>query len=78
MQEQLIKILKTDGPGIIGKTEDAATMRWHQAALPELSCLIQEYEGAGECDCDGKHHEMYRKFQDDFLVRFFSLNAQTK
>ena len=73
MQEQIIDILKADGTGIIGKTEDPATLRCHQVALPELSRLIQEYESAHQRAADDNlHHEQYNKFQQTFRVGCWS------
>ena len=37
MQEQTIDILKSDGAGMLGRTENPAHLRKHMIALPELS-----------------------------------------
>ena len=66
--EQLNDLLKTEG-GVIGNTQNAATLCYKQIAGPELSRLTQEFE---ECrDIDSRHHEQYSKFQESFKVTDF-------
>ena len=65
--EQLNEILKNGG--IIGNTDNPATMRLKQTVGPELSRLIQEFEDQNVEDVS-LHHEQYRQFQRIFKVKF--------
>ena len=61
--------LKNEG-GIIGNLDDEQTVRRHQASIPEMIRMVQEFEksnGDGKVSgSDDRHHEMYPKFQEDF------------
>ena len=51
--------------GVIGNLDDPQTVRRHQAAIPELARIVQEFESCGNDENDS-HHEMYPKFQQTF------------
>ena len=51
--------------GVIGNLDDPQTVRRHQAAIPELARIVQEFESGGNDENDS-HHEMYPKFQQTF------------
>ena len=65
--EQLNDTLKSDG-GVIGHTQNPATMCHKQTAGPELSRIIQEFNSSNgpEPDC---HQERYKQFQESYKVR---------
>ena len=53
IQEQIIKTLKDEGTGVIGKTENPSLLRKHMVALPELARLMHENEFNDDERCTG-------------------------
>ena len=79
IQEQIIKTLKDEGTGVIGKTENPSLLRKHMVALPELARLLHENEFNDDERCTGneqKHHTQYHKIQLKFQSDVNSLVEQ--
>lgn len=66
MHEQLIDWLKNEA-GVIGNLDDPRTVRREQVARPEMARIISELEGH-EVKDETRHHEQFRKFQENFQV----------
>ena len=69
MHEQMIDWLKNTS-GVIDNLDDPSKVRRELVVCPEMVRLIHEFEDNDETE-DQKHHEQYRKFQEDYKVPKF-------